>query len=180
LKQHRLPPAWNPFAEVRWTIVCEAAPEQCARLLDEQIAPWFPWWKMGDRRLRGRASETGFRLYARGYQRHRYRLEAVGRFEPSGAGTRIRVRFRQERRMVLLSIVLSLALVWLIAANASTLRWPALPPWEWAVLVVLVPVVMWLGQRAEWRVIYDDDRSLRRSLLTVLSAEEDLSENSPS
>jgi len=84
--------------------------------------------------------------------------------------------------MVLLSMALSLGLVGLIVANwpRSVAGLTRLPPWQWAVLAALVPFVLWLGQRAQGRVIYDDDRALRRALLTVLSAEEDPSEDPPS
>ncbi|HTK31901.1 MAG TPA: hypothetical protein VL332_08050 [Candidatus Saccharimonadaceae bacterium] len=176
------PPAWNPLAEVRWTILSEAAPEQCADRLREQIAPWFPWWTMGGRRFRGRASEGGFRLYARPHRRHYHRLEAVGRFDLAGGGTRIRVSFHQERRMVWLSTALVVLLAAIVVANWASVveSYRGLPIWQLPAIVVLVPAVVWIGHRAQTRVDHDDLRALRLALVATLSAREELPEDSPS
>jgi hypothetical protein len=137
---------------------------------------------MGGLRFRGHATEAGFRLYARPHRRHYHRLEAVGRFELAGGGTRIRVSFRQERRMVLLSTALVLLLVAYATFDGASLieSYRRLPAWELTVLVVLVPAVLWLGRRAQNRVDHDDLRGLRLGLVATLSAREELPEDSPS
>jgi hypothetical protein len=165
---------------VRWTILSEAAPEQCADRLREQIAPWFPWWSLGDRRFRGHASDRGFRLYARPYARRSHRLEAVGRFEVAGGGTRVRVRFRHERRVVLFSMGAILLLVGLVASDWASVAesFRRLPRWQTPVILAIVPLAVWIGLRAQRGVDHTDGRALRRALLETLSAREETPEES--